>query len=1391
MSTIHRVSLIFGIATTVLSASRLECNATDFVGTLHCANGDAIPGRLSSADGETLCWQSPLFKELLTLAMPNLNAVVFERSVGHRRATESYRVVLRNGNVLHGEIKDVNEQHVVLASARHGQLAIDRSVVRSLRRMDDPSVICDGPIGLAGWRILEETCTIADLIANDAGHLSTTRPFAELFCPLSMPDQAAIEVTLRTDSELAFSLAFTDRPSETIRVETWDRELVMTVGHEFEPIATLNKHDSQELQLRLHWDRKSGTLAAYSKDGSKMATIARPPSMDKSRPGFYIQNKGSDLTLARLHVTRWTGEFPREADDGKNYIRLADGRTIYGRMTGFDAQQQEFDLETKSGKQQIAANDVDSVYVVDETNKPDDKPEHKLVYFDGTRLTGVVTSMADGSATIRTTYCAEPIKSALRGIARLSILNPVEKSEDSSYRLYCDGHVFQGNLVGDDDSDGVVCWQPVGGVGSSPLARKGEAHFVRVGAVGLKPLDPKLFSDTLFLTNRDTIPCRIDTIDKDSVHIQTAFTDTVKIPCEHVKAIELGKALWRSGFGDVGWHTVASQPRSSRPAVEPPGRPRKGEQPSPATEQGDVEQGDVEQGDTVQWDAEKVVFTGPGIFGHDLMMHCNEIQFDLTWNPTENAGLTIGLLGDSAEAPPIPVRISCLGNIVEVWRFWRNIRPIVVPEEGTARFKVRIENGRFRITVNNQLAYSAPYDPRQYGGRGITFSQERKRWREFTISGFEAGQSTGTFVPCSVDQESKRQVLTVPRFSKKSPPKHILIAGNGDLLRGHLSSLDDKSLTFVSRRDEFTVSRGRVAAIVWLHGDEVPVPSADNTEDPFARIVLCDGSRVVMTLESMDEQSLIGTSTSLGRCKMSLDSIRELHVGGYAKSCPVGAYADWKLLPATEPRFPDAEGVKAAPGTTLVGQPAKDFEASLLDGGTFRLSSHADKIVVLDFWATWSGSCIRAMPEYIKVVQSLDKNYDKDKIMFVSVNQGESPNTVRECLKRHSWKRAIAMDVDQQIGAQFQVSALPHFLIIGKGGMIEGVHVGFNRETPQKLNTIIRRMLAKEAVVKVPTTSDVDGTDVDGTDVDAVDAPALLFSAGQATELPSREQALEDDRQRQARLLSLQEFVGPQRAASRRQMKECLDTIVRVCKPSDEQISRLRIAGNGAIWHVRKQREEQVAMAIRIIRENDVCTGNGAFLNNRHASHYIPAPFSCPIWKKALDSVLTPKQRAAYTACIEKEMAYQGKQAVEAVSAALTAKLSLSKEQAGAVREIVAPVVVDHIRLQVSEAKVKARRSPPSLCITWFHLQTIPPKQLQSVLNDDQWKQWQAAVNQTERMSEELHGSSAVSQVWWDAVNRFQARGALKGRMRNEPKGEDKKGNIKLAPKEPLGRSPR
>src|SRR5690606_11447212 len=132
---------------------------------------------------------------------------------------------------------------------------------------------------------------------------------------------------------------------------------------------------------------------------------------------------------------------------------------------------------------------------------------------------------------------------------------------------------------------------------------------------------------------------------------------------------------------------------------------------------------------------------------------------------------------------------------------------------------------------------------------------------------------------------------------------------------------------------------------------------------------------------------LAGESAILGKCLVSLEQIREvgrtppllLHE---AEPMDFVAFADWRPVFTPDPAIPEAGG---APSSPLVGKDAPAFELSLLDDSTFRLAEHRGRVVVLDFWATWSGPCIKAMPEVMEVVAA----FPPGAVTFLAVNQGE------------------------------------------------------------------------------------------------------------------------------------------------------------------------------------------------------------------------------------------------------------------------------------------------------------------------------------------------------------------------------------------------------------------
>ena len=143
----------------------------------------------------------------------------------------------------------------------------------------------------------------------------------------------------------------------------------------------------------------------------------------------------------------------------------------------------------------------------------------------------------------------------------------------------------------------------------------------------------------------------------------------------------------------------------------------------------------------------------------------------------------------------------------------------------------------------------------------------------------------------------------------------------------------------------------------------------------------------------------------------------------------------------------------------LIGEKAADLTLPMLGGGEFDLSEHIGKnVVVLDFWATWCGPCVKALPEVMKATDSL-----KGKgVVLVAVNQGEDAKPINKFLKRKKWQGLkVALDNEEISSDAFMVSGIPQTVIIDKKGIVRHVHIGYSPNIGKRLKKELEAILAE------------------------------------------------------------------------------------------------------------------------------------------------------------------------------------------------------------------------------------------------------------------------------------------------------------------------------------------
>lgn len=109
--------------------------------------------------------------------------------------------------------------------------------------------------------------------------------------------------------------------------------------------------------------------------------------------------------------------------------------------------------------------------------------------------------------------------------------------------------------------------------------------------------------------------------------------------------------------------------------------------------------------------------------------------------------------------------------------------------------------------------------------------------------------------------------------------------------------------------------------------------------------------------------------------------------------------------------------------TTVLNAPVK---ATTLGG-------QKGKIVLIDFWATWCGSCLEAMPH----LKALQKKYPKQ-LQVVAVS-AETPRRIGLYLKSRPSNLWFAADTDRAIAAVFPHQLIPHTVLISTDGKLISV----------------------------------------------------------------------------------------------------------------------------------------------------------------------------------------------------------------------------------------------------------------------------------------------------------------------------------------------------------------
>jgi len=163
---------------------------------------------------------------------------------------------------------------------------------------------------------------------------------------------------------------------------------------------------------------------------------------------------------------------------------------------------------------------------------------------------------------------------------------------------------------------------------------------------------------------------------------------------------------------------------------------------------------------------------------------------------------------------------------------------------------------------------------------------------------------------------------------------------------------------------------------------------------------------------------------------------------------------------AAPPSFPDEwffEGTnRPAPLKALEGKPAPELEVEQWIGDAVRLADLRGKVVVVDFWATWCGPCMRAIPENVELVAE----HGDEGLVFLGIHDSNAGwNDAPQVVKDRKINYAVAKDKNGGPSARaFAVQFWPTYVVIDRAGVVRAAGL-----VPNRVADVVKALLAEDA----------------------------------------------------------------------------------------------------------------------------------------------------------------------------------------------------------------------------------------------------------------------------------------------------------------------------------------